>query len=77
MTATWYTEEVQKALGWPSDCTPIGNEIVNSSRIQTNRKKYLSSYLKNEGIRLDHNSIKINIGLRAAAKIFLNAFYGK
>ncbi|XP_052806406.1 uncharacterized protein LOC128235642 [Mya arenaria] len=56
----------QEASGWPDWC-----------KTETDRRAYIDLYEQKEGIRLEYHKIKKNPGLRALAKLMLNAFWGK
>ena len=56
----------QEKSGWP--------EWVKTDQ---DRIQYVENYYKKEGIRLDPESIEVNPGLRAVAKLMLNSFWGK
>ena len=42
----------------------------------TNKERYINAYEREEGIRLDHDKIEKNSGLRSVAKFCLNSFRG-
>lgn len=44
---------------------------------QADKEKYISDYLRDEGIQLDADKIESNPGLRTLAKALLNYLYGK
>ena len=56
----------QEASGWPEWC-----------QNENDRWSYVKDYHEKEGILLDYNNIKKNLGLRALAKLMLNSFWGK
>ncbi len=56
----------QEASGWPEECVD-----------DKSKEKYISDYLKNEGVLLDKDNICKNPGLRSLSKLMLNSFWGK
>ena len=56
----------QEASGWPKWCLT-----------EEDKRTYIDSFYKKEGILLEYNRIKNNPGLRALAKLMLNSFWGK
>ena len=61
-----YLQLKQEASGWPSWC-----------KTPEDRQCYLDDYEAHEGIRLREDHIRVNPGLRALAKLFLNSLWGK
>jgi hypothetical protein len=56
----------QEASGWP-----------NWVKTEEDADRYIDSYMKQEGIKLDAENIEFNRGLRSLAKICLVSFWGK
>ena len=56
----------QQASGYPSLC-----------RTEEDQARYVAEYYRNEGIRLDPDSIVKHDGLRSLAKLCLNSMWGK
>ena len=46
-------------------------------RIPANEERYIESFWKSEGIRLDREAIKPNAAKRGLAKLCLNSIWGK
>ncbi|XP_043268101.1 uncharacterized protein [Venturia canescens] len=57
----------QEASGWPENC------LTSDAA----RKAYIEEFEKSEGIKMNHDSIEKNPGLRSVAKLCLNSFWGK
>ncbi len=56
----------QESSGWPSWCTT-----------EEKKQDYIRLYHEKEGIHLDYHKIRKNKGMRALAKLMLDAFWGK
>ena len=63
---TWLKIKME-ASGWPDS---MGED-------EEKRRQYVENVYQREGIRLDHEKIEYNPGLRALAKLMLNSFWGK
>ncbi len=61
-----FLELKQEARGWPTWC-----------ETETDKQDYIRLYNDKEGIKLEHEKIKKNKGMRALAKLMLNSFWGK
>ncbi|MDI9312736.1 MAG: DNA polymerase [Limnohabitans sp.] len=61
-----WLKEKQEASGWPTWV-----------KTENDKKMYLDSYFKNEGVSLNPQKIEKNPGRRFIAKIMLNSFWGK
>ena len=55
-----------KASGYPDDV-----------KSEEDKRKYIHEFKEKEGITLNEENIKFNLGLRSLAKLALNSFYGK
>ncbi|XP_053389260.1 uncharacterized protein LOC128552256 [Mercenaria mercenaria] len=55
----------QEASGWPKWW-----------KTEEDKQSYIDQYFKKEGIRLDYQNIRKNLGMRALAKLMLNSFWG-
>ena len=56
----------QEASGYPTNIQSF-----------TEKEFYINDYLKNEGIKLDPEKIKLNSGMRSVMKLLLNSFWGR
>lgn len=56
----------EETSGWP-----------RADMTETEKQQYLGDYERREGIRLDHDKMEKNPGLRALAKMILNSMWGK
>ena len=82
-----FEEYVNKFLKINQECSGYPKELVSRSEQEhvptglhchreINRDEYINNYLNKEGIKLDKDKIKENIGLRTVAKIMLNSMWG-
>ena len=44
---------------------------------EEDKRKYIQEFEEKEGITLNEENIKFNLGLRSLAKLALNSFYGR
>jgi hypothetical protein len=56
----------QEVSGFPREC-----------QNEQQKLDYIAKYALNEGIQLDYDAIKRNLGLRSLVTICLNSFWGK
>ena len=63
----------QEASGWPESIVEAEKQGASAEKLQKLQEKFISDFLRKEGIKLDASAVSYNAPARASVKLLLNS----